>query len=79
MNVTANRKLFSISKVIFSHKIPLSKVQKTCVNSLKTLGNKTNMGTKTELVNNRNNGAAITASNIPNKRNINIGRSSYVS
>ena len=34
------------------------------------------MRTKTELVNTRNNTPATTATNIPNKRNIKIGRSS---
>ena len=68
MNVTANKKLFSTNSSL--------KVQKTCVDSLKNLGNTTKMGTYTELVNTRNNTAAITATNIPNKRNIKIGRSS---
>ena len=72
MNVTANKKLFSTSKTSFN----FLKVQKTCVDSLKTLGIATKMGTKTELVNTRNNTAATTATNIPNKRNIKIGRSS---
>ena len=59
-------------KLLFNH----IKAQKTCVDSLKTLGIATKMGTKTELVNTINNTAAITATNIPNKRNIKIGRSS---
>ena len=66
-------------KVLFNHTIPLSKVQRNCIDFPKTLDTKTNMGTKTELVNNRNNAAVITATNIPNKLNINIGRSPYVS
>ena len=57
-------------KVIFNHTVSLSKAQKTCVDSLKTLGAKTNMVTETELVNTRNNAAATS---IPNKRNIKIG------
>ena len=76
MNVTVNKKLFSTSKTLFNHITPLLKVQKTCIYSLKTLGIATKMGTNTELVNTRNNTAAITATNIPNKRNIKIGRSS---
>ena len=63
-------------KLLFNHTTPISKVQKTCVDSLKTLGITTKMGTKTELVNTRNNTAATTATNIPHKRNIKIGRSS---
>ena len=58
-------------KVLFSHLTPLLKVQKACFDSLKTLGIATKMGTKTELVNTRNNTAAI-VTNIPNKRNIEI-------
>ena len=65
MNVIANKKLSSSSKT-----------SKTCVDSLKTLGIATKMGTKTKLVNTRNNTAATTATNIPNKRSINTGRSS---
>ena len=63
-------------RLLFNHIIPLLKVQKTCVDSLKTLGIATKMGTKTELVNTRNNKAAIAATNVSNKRNIKIGRSS---
>ena len=61
MNVTANQKLVFTSKCSF---------QKTCVDCLKSLGTETNVGIKTELVNIRNNAAAMTATNIPNKRNI---------
>ena len=57
-------------KVLFNHTIHLSKIQKTCVDCLKSLGTETNVGIKTELVNIRNNAAAMTATNIPNKRNI---------
>ena len=70
MNVTANKKL------LFNHITHLLKVQKTCIDFLKTLGIATKMGTKTELVNTRNNTAATAATNIPNKRNIEISRSS---
>ena len=66
-------------KLLFNHINPLLKVQKTCVDSLKTQGIATKMGTKTELVNTKNNTAATTATNIRNKRNIKIGRSSSVS
>ena len=66
-------------KLLFNHITPLLKVQKTCVHLLKTLGIATKMGTKTELVNTRNNTAATTATNIPNKKNIKIGGSSQVS
>ena len=52
-------------KLLLNHITPLLKVQKTYANSLKTLGITTKMGTKTELVNTRNNTAAITATNIP--------------
>ena len=57
-------------KILFNHITSLLKVQKTCVDSIKNLGTATKMGAKTELVNTRNNTAAITATNIPNKRNI---------
>ena len=70
------RSSFLYLKLLFNHITPLLKVQKTCVNSLKTVGIATNMDTKTELVNNGNNTAAITETNIPNKRNIKIGASS---
>ena len=63
-------------KVYFNHINPLLKVQKTFVDPLKTLGIATKMGTKTKLFNIRNNTAVATATNIPNKRNIKIGRSS---
>ena len=66
-------------KVLFSHTVPLSKAQKTCVDSLKALGTKTNMATETELVNTRNNAAATTATSIPNKRNTKIGMSTSIS
>ena len=79
MNVTAKKKLFSTSKTSSNHITSLLKLQKTCVDSLKTLGIATKMRTKTEMVNTRNNTAATTATNIPNKRNIKIGRSSEVS
>ena len=78
MNVTANKKLFLTSKTSFQSYNPLLKVQKTCVGSLKTLGIATKMGTKSELVNTKNNTAAITATNTPNNRNIKIDRSSEV-
>ena len=39
----------------------------TCIDFLKTLGVKTNMDTKTELVNTKNNAAATTAKNIPSR------------
>ena len=55
-------------KLLFNHIIPLLKVQKTRVDSLKTLRIATQMGTKTELVNTRNNTAARTATNIANKK-----------
>ena len=55
-------------KLLFNHITPLLKAQKTCVNSLKSLGIATRMGTKTELVNTRNNTAATTATNNPNKK-----------
>ena len=48
------------------------KVQKTCVDSLKTLGIATKMGTKTELVNTRNNTAATTATNIRTKETLKL-------
>ena len=63
-------------KLLFNHITPLLKVQKTCIDFLKTLGIATKMGTKTEPVNTKNNTAATTATNIPNKRNPKIGRSS---
>ena len=56
-------------KPLFSHITPLLKFQKICVDSLKTLGIATKMGIQTELVNTRNNAAAITATNIPSKKN----------
>ena len=74
MNITANKKLFSTSKT--SSQSYNLKVQKTCIDSLKIQGIATKIGIKTELVNTRNNTAAIKATNIPNKRNIKIGRSS---
>ena len=74
MNITANKKLFSTSKT--SSQSYNLKVQKTCIDSLKIHGITTKMGIKTELVNTRNNTAAIKATNIPNKRNIKIGRPS---
>ena len=74
MDVTANKKLFSVSFSVFSQIIPYLKVQKTCIDSPKTLQIPTKMVTKTELVNTRNNEATITVTNIPNKRNIKIGR-----
>ena len=79
INITANIKLFSTSKSSFQSYSFLSKTQKTCVDSLKTLGTKTNKGTETELVNTRNNAAATTATSIPNKRNIKISRSTSLS
>ena len=78
MNVTANKKLFLTSKTSFQSYNPLLKVQKTCVGSLKALGIATKMGTKSELVNTKNNTAAITATNTPNNRNIKIDRFSEV-
>ena len=66
---------FLTPKLLFNHITHLLKVQKTCIDFLKTLGIATEMGTKTELVNTRNNTAATAATNIPNKRNIEIGRS----
>ena len=67
-------------KVIFNHNaVPLLKAQKTCVDSLKTLCTKTNMGTETEPVNTRNNAAATTATGIPNNENIKIGMSASIS
>ena len=63
-------------KLLFNHITSLLKVQKTCIDSLKTLRIATKMGNKTELINPRNNTPAITATNIPNKRNIKIGKSS---
>ena len=76
MNVTGNKKTFLHLKLLFNHITPLSKVQKSCVDSLKTLGIATKMGTKTELVNTRNNTAVTTATNISNKTNVKIERSS---
>ena len=78
MNVTPNKKLFLTSKTSFQSYNPFLKVQKTCVGSLKTLAIATKMGTKSELVNTKNNTAAITATNTPNNRNIKIDRSSEV-
>ena len=67
MTVTANKKLVFTSKNSFQSYNPSLKAQKTCVDSLKTLGIATKMDTKPELVNTRNNIAAITATNISNK------------
>ena len=75
-NVTANENLFSTSKTPFNHITPLLEVQKTCIDSLKTVGIATKMVTKTEPVNTRNDTAATAATNILNKRSIEIGRSS---
>ena len=66
-------------KVLSNHMIPPSKAQKSGDDSLKTLGSKTNTGTKTELINIRNDASAITATNIPHKGNIEIYGSAYVS
>ena len=66
-------------KVLFNHTVPLSKAQIVCVDSLKILGTKTNMGTETELVNTRNNAVATTATIIPDKRNAKIGMSTSIS
>ena len=60
-------KSFFLPLKLFNPITSLLKTQKTCVDSLKTLGIATKMGTKTELVNTRNNTAAITATNIPSK------------
>ena len=68
------KSFFSTSKTFFNHIIPLLNVQKTCVDSVKTLEIATKMGNKTELVNTRNNTAATTATYTLNKRNIKIGR-----
>ena len=59
-------------KLLFNHVTPLLKVQKACINSLNTLGIATKMGTKTELVNTRNNAATTAATNIPNKRTLKL-------
>ena len=66
-------------KVLLNHTIPFLKVQKISVDSLKTVGTKRIVVTKIDLVNNRSNAAAITATNIPNKRKLNIGGLSYIS
>ena len=67
-------------KVLLNHTFkPFLKVQKISVDSLKTVGTKRIVVTKIDLVNNRSNAAAITATNIPNKRKLNIGGLSYVS
>ena len=58
----------------FNHITSLLKFQKPCVHSLKTQGIATKIGIKIEVLNIRNNTAAITVTNIPNKRNIKIGR-----
>ena len=63
-------------KLLFNHITPLLEVQKTCIDSLKTVGIATKMVTKTEPVNTRNDTAATAATNILNKRSIEIGRSS---
>ena len=76
MNVTGNKKTFSTSKTSFQSYNPSFKSSKSCVDSLKTLGIATKMGTKTELVNTRNNTAVTTATNISNKTNVKIERSS---
>ena len=76
MKVTKNKNLFLYLEFLFNHINSLLKVQKTCVDSLKTLGIETEMGTKTELVNTRNNAAATIATKISNKRNIKVCRSS---
>ena len=41
-------------QLLFDHKTPLLKVQKTCVDSLKIMGIATKMDAKTKLVNTRN-------------------------
>ena len=79
MNVNASIKLFSTSKSSFQSYSSSFKSSKNLRQSLKTLGTKTNMGTEIELVNTRINAAATTAKSVPNKRNINIGRSTPVS
>ena len=68
MNVIANKKLFSTSKTSFQSYNPSFKSSKNLLRFLKILGIATKMGTKTELVNTRNNTAAITATNISNKK-----------
>ena len=60
--------LFLHLKVLFNHAVPLSKAQKPCIDSLKTLSTKTNMGTETDLANTRNNAAATTATSIPKNK-----------
>ena len=69
MKVTKNKNLFLYLEFLFNHINSLLKVQKTCVDSLKTLGIETEMGT-------RNNAAATIATKISNKRNIKVCRSS---
>ena len=74
MIVTANKKICRTSKTSSQSYNSLLKFQKTCVYSLKTQGIATKIGIKIEVLNIRNNTAAITVTNIPNKRNIKIGR-----
>ena len=76
MNVTANKKLFSTFKTYFQSYNLSFKSLKNMHQFPQNPGNHNQNGYKIELVNTRNNIAAITATNIPYKRNIKIGRSS---
>ena len=75
MNVTGNKKTFSTSKTSFQSYNPSFKSSKKLRRFPQNPGN-CKMGTKTELVNTRNNTAVTTATNISNKTNVKIERSS---
>ena len=71
MNVNGNKKLFFTSSSFQLYKYSFKSL-KNLRQFLKTQGTKTSICTKTELVNIKNNAAAVTATNISNKRNIKI-------